>query len=42
MIELYLLMKIYLGYFPGKLKYAELGKSTRIRFTVPKIVKVIP
>ena len=27
--------KNYLGYFPGRLKYAELGKSTRLTFWVP-------
>ena len=32
MIELYLQIKIYLDYFPGRLKYAELGKSTRLTF----------
>ena len=32
MVELYLYIKIYLNYFPGKLKLAELGKSTRITF----------
>ena len=44
MIELYLHMKIYLDYFPGMLKYAELGKSTRFTFwvPVPKAVEVIP
>ena len=30
MIELYLRIKIYLHYFPRRLKYAELGKSTRL------------
>ena len=30
MIELYLHIKIYLHYFPRRLKYAELGKSTRL------------
>ena len=43
MIELYLYTKIYLDYFPGRLKYAELGKSTRLPFwvPVPRVVKVI-
>ena len=31
-IELYLHIKIYLDYFPGRLKYAELGKSMRVTF----------
>ena len=31
-IKLYLHIKIYLDYFPGRLKYAELGKSTRLTF----------
>ena len=35
MIELYLQIKIYLNYFPGRLIYAELGKSTRLTFWVP-------
>ena len=30
MIELCLRVKIYLDYFPGRLKYAELGKLTRL------------
>ena len=44
MIELYLQIKIYLNYFPGRLIYAELGKSTRRTFWVPmpKVVEVIP
>ena len=44
MIELYLHIKNYLDYFPGKLKYAELGNSTRLLFwvPVPKIVDIIP
>ena len=44
MIELYLLVKMYLDYFVGRLKYAELGKSTHLTFCVPvpKVVKVIP
>ena len=44
MIELYLHVKIYLGYFPGRLKYAKLGKSTRLTYWVPapKVVEVIP
>ena len=32
MIELYLHIKIYLDYFPGRLKYAKLGKSARLTF----------
>ena len=32
MIELYLHVKIYLDYFPGRLKYAEFGKSRRLIF----------
>ena len=35
MIELYLHTKIYLDYFRGRLKYAELGKSTLLTFWVP-------
>ena len=31
-IELYLHIKIYLKYFTGRLKYAKLEKSTRLRF----------
>ena len=31
-IELYVHIKIYLYYFPGRLKYAELEKSTRLAF----------
>ena len=44
MIELYLYIKIYLGYFPGRLKYTELGKSTRLTFwvPVPKLAEAIP
>ena len=44
MIELYLHIKIYLDCFPGRLKYAKLGKSTCLTFWVPvlKVVKVIP
>ena len=44
MIELYLNIKIYLNYFPGRLKYATLGKSARLTFCVPvpKVVKVTP
>ena len=44
MIELYLHIKFYLDYFPGRLKYAELGKSTRLTFSVPvpNLVEVIP
>ena len=44
MIELYLHVKIYLDYFPGRLKYAKLGKSTPLTFwvPVPKVVEVIP
>ena len=32
MIELCLRIKIYLGYYPGRLKYVELVKSTRLKF----------
>ena len=32
MIELYLHGKIYLDYFPGRVIYTELGKSTRLTF----------
>ena len=44
MIELYLHIEIYLEYFPGRLKYAELGKSTRLTFwvPVPKVAEFIP
>ena len=44
MIEPYLHIKIYLDYFSGRLKYAELGRLTRIAFwvSVPKVVEVIP
>ena len=44
MIELCLDIKNYLDYFPGKLKYTGLGKSTRRTFwvPVPKGVEVIP
>lgn len=43
MIELYLHLKIYLNSFPRKLKYVELGKSTRLTVwvPVPKVVEVI-
>ena len=36
--------KIYLDYFPGRLKYAKLGKSMCLTFWVPepKVVEVIP
>ena len=35
---------MYLDYFPRRLKYAELGKSMRLKFSVPvlKVVEVIP
>ena len=44
MIELCLDIKVYFDYFPWRLKYTELGKSTRLTFwvPVPKVVKVIP
>ena len=44
MIEFYLHIKIYLNYFPGMLKYTELGKSMHFIFwvPVPKAVEVIP
>ena len=32
MIEVYLHIKIYLNYFPGRLKYAEPEKSTLLTF----------
>ena len=32
MIELYLHIKDYLDYFPGRLKCSVLGKSTRLKF----------
>ena len=43
MIEIYLYIKICLDYFPERLKYAELGKPTRLTFLVPvaKVVEVI-
>ena len=40
MIELYLYIKTYLDYFPGKLKYSQLGKWTRFTFWVP-VLKVL-
>ena len=44
MIELYLHIKIYLAYFPGGLKNAEVGKSTHLTFggPKPKVVEVMP
>ena len=44
MSELSSHIKIYLHYFPGRLKYAELGESVRLTFCfpVPKAVEVIP
>ena len=44
MTELYLNINIYLYYFSGRPKYAELGKSMRLTFGVPvqKVVEVIP
>ena len=44
MIEIYLYRNIYLAYFPERLKYAELGKPTRLTFLIPvaKVVEVIP
>ena len=44
MIELYLHTKIHLYYFPRRLGYAELGKSTGLTFSVPlpKFSEVIP
>ena len=44
MIELYLHTKNYLDYFPGRMKYAKLGKSTCLTFwvPVPKVLEVIP
>ena len=39
-----LFIKIELNYFPGRLKYAELGKSKRLTLwvPVPKVVEVTP
>ena len=34
MIEFCLHIKKYLDYFPGRLKYAEFGKSVRLTFSV--------
>ena len=44
MIEPNLHVNIYLDYLPGRLKYAEFGKSTRLTFfvSVPKVVEAIP
>ena len=44
MIELYLQIKIYLDYFPRRLKHAKLGKSIHLTFRVPvaKVVEIIP
>ena len=44
MIGLYLNFKNYLDYFPGRLKYAELGKLTPLTFwvPVPNVFEVIP
>ena len=44
MTELCLLTKTYLDYCPGRLIYAELAKSTRLKFqvSVPKVFEVIP
>ena len=39
MIELCLHIKIYLDYFPGKLKYGKLGKSMHLPTT--KVVEII-
>ena len=43
MIELYLHIKVYLYYFPKRLKYGKLGKLTRLAFwvSVSKVVEVI-
>ena len=43
MIELSLDIKIYLDNFPGRLKLAEIGKSTGLKFLgqVPKVVGVM-
>ena len=43
MIELYLHIKVYLYYFPKRLKYGKLGKLTRLTFwvSVSKVVEVI-
>ena len=44
MIELYLQIKTYLDWFPGRLKFTKIGKSTSLTFSVPmpKVVEVIP
>ena len=44
MIGLHFHIKIYLDYFPGRLKYAKLVKSMCFTFGVPvsKVVEVIP
>ena len=44
MTELCLLTKTYLDYCPGRLIYAELAKSTGLKFqvSVPKVFEVIP
>ena len=44
MTELCLLTKTYLDYCPGRLKYVELAKSTRLEFqvSVPKVFEVVP
>ena len=44
MTELCLHIKIYLGYFPGRLEYAKIGKTMRLTFSVPvpKVVEVTP
>ena len=44
MLEFYVHTKIYLDYFPRRLKYAELGKSVRLKFSVPvpKVVELMP
>ena len=43
-IYIYIYMKIYLDYFPGRLKLPELGKWTCLTFwvPVPKAVEFIP
>ena len=44
MLEFYVHTKIYLDYFPRRLKYAELGKSVCLKFSVPvpKVVELTP
>ena len=41
MIELYSHTKKYLDYFPGRLKYAELGKSMPLTFSVSVLITFV-